>query len=71
MYRNRLLNNLIRMDGLFKVFWIDNDKIVYFLIFYLLFIRLYCFFFLLIILLFKNVVVWLYFKVFWFKKRKK
>lgn len=30
MYRNRLLNNLIRMDGLFKVFWIDNDKIVYF-----------------------------------------
>lgn len=30
MYRNRLLNNLIIMDGLFKVFWIDNDKIVYF-----------------------------------------
>lgn len=30
MYRNRSSNNLIRTDGLFKVFWTGNDKIVYF-----------------------------------------
>lgn len=30
MYRNRSSNNLIITDGLFKVFWTDNDKIVYF-----------------------------------------